>query len=874
MLTASSRLNYNTDMSYADRATINMVHDNTALTISQDVRLPIPSLGSEVIMTGANTPQEASRLEDEAKRRLLQSRRLSLVVDLDQTIIHATVDPTVAEWQQDQKNPNHGALKDVQAFQLLDDGPGMRGCWYYIKLRPGLKEFLENVSRLYELHIYTMGTRAYAQNIVKIVDPDRKIFGDRILSRDESGSLTAKSLHRLFPVDTKMVVIIDDRGDVWHWSENLVKVTPYDFFVGIGDINSSFLPKKPDLQTRPRILRLTAPKPNNDLAEGATIREPEPDVAHPLGEPSAVEGSNAGSDASTSSDTSTLDRLVSMSGGSDPATLQQQASKQDEALTAQLEDRPLLQKQKQLEAEEEAAASTSASAENSNEDVDGEEGSEHPSEPASKPHRHNLLHDDDTELKYLEQNLREVHRTFFEEYDRRLTQAQGGRLAALRGERSSKKLGLRVDDKADLELVPDIKTIMPQMKTSVLEGVVIVFSGVLPLGTDVQRSDIALWAMSFGARVSERVNRRTTHVVAGRPRTSKVRQAARREHINIVTPRWLLDSISQWQWLDEEPYLIPVDPQDRQPASGGSGGNKDEGYTHSFLSSADEADGGANGGDTDDNTDMNMDDDDPDGVRPAELEDNQPSPIEGFFNNYAWKEVDSELADFLGSDDEDESDGGESVRSTSSQTNRVSSLDVNTLKRKRSRSATPSEAGDMSASKTPSPTKGLKVPLRPASGSSSGPDSSSTPPSSPPETTTPSSSEATAAADSVRPSGSRLAKRQRQARERTTGLKTVANATDVRSSLPTPEGTGAEEEVTEGEDPGGGGENTGDGIDVDVGIDDPDNASQRGDGENKNIAADTTQAPIYEDDDDDELARELEAEMDRAEIGEEDDGIQ
>lgn len=31
------RLNYNTDISYADRATINMVHDNTALTISQDV---------------------------------------------------------------------------------------------------------------------------------------------------------------------------------------------------------------------------------------------------------------------------------------------------------------------------------------------------------------------------------------------------------------------------------------------------------------------------------------------------------------------------------------------------------------------------------------------------------------------------------------------------------------------------------------------------------------------------------------------------------------------------------------------------------------------------------------------------------------------
>jgi RNA polymerase II subunit A C-terminal domain phosphatase len=59
-----------------------------------------------------------------------------------------------------------------------------------------------------------------------------------------------------------MVVIIDDRADVWEWSPNLVKVIPCqwlavthreisrthiyfpdDFFVGIGDINSTFLPK-------------------------------------------------------------------------------------------------------------------------------------------------------------------------------------------------------------------------------------------------------------------------------------------------------------------------------------------------------------------------------------------------------------------------------------------------------------------------------------------------------------------------------------------------------------------------------------------------------------------------------------------------------
>ena len=412
------------------------------------------------------------------------------MVDLDQTVIHATVDPTVAEWQQDENNPNHDAVKDVQSFQLADEGPGARDCRYYIKLRPGLKDFLAHVSRLYELHIYTMGTRAYAQHIATIVDPDRRVFGDRILSRDESGSLTVKNLQRLFPIDTKMVVIIDDRGDVWHWSDNLIKVSPYDFFVGIGDINSSFLPKKPEIQTGPRALKLRAPKlPGADPVDDATTTESESELAAESDmspSSSAPEAPLLDVTAGTTSDVSTLDRLVSMGGGADPTVLQQRASKQDEALIAQREDRPLLQKQKQLDAEDEAAAAAAAAATaTSTGDPDEHDQAELSIEPV-RPARHNLLHDDDTELRYLERNLAELHGIFYDEYDRRLTKARGGRLAALRGEKTNKKRARR-DELGDLDLVPDIKSIMPPMKRAVLDGVVLVFSGVLPLGTDIPR---------------------------------------------------------------------------------------------------------------------------------------------------------------------------------------------------------------------------------------------------------------------------------------------------------------------------------------------------------------------------------------------------
>ncbi len=638
------RFTYNTDLLDATRATINMVHDNVSLTVSQ---------------------AEATRVEEEAKRRLLASKKLSLVVDLDQTIIHATVDPTVEEWQNDEDNPNHAAVKDVKKFKLVDDGPGARGCWYYIKLRPGLEEFLHNVSKIYELHIYTMGTRLYAQNIANIVDPDRKIFGDRILSRDESGSLTAKNLQRLFPVDTKMVVIIDDRGDVWKWSENLVKVTPYDFFVGIGDINSSFLPKKPELRTTAKVAA-AVPDPNKDLAEGATIPEP---VLKINGDGAGASSQLAGG---LSSNISALEQLVSMGGGDDPTTLQAQASQQDETLAAQLQDRPLLQKQKQLEADDEAAAAASAENDKPTESTKAEET---PSD-SGRP-RHNLLQDNDTELQYLERSLRMVHTEFFETYNQKLAGIQGGRIAQLRGAQHAKKVPVN-EKGADLMLVPDIKTIMPQMKLRVLEGVSLVFSGVVPLGTDIQNSDIALWAKSFGAQISENISKRTTHVIAARNRTAKVRQAARRRKIKIVTTQWLFDSISRWQRVNEEPYLIPVHPEDRGgPTSSlpGSSPSKDGVYfdakvDDSTILSSSEEDGGVP---TEDEADqpvptplqIRTDDilEDPEGVMPSNIDDDQ-SPVGG--TNEDWDQMKDELADFLGSDAEDNDSDNDSIASESS----------------------------------------------------------------------------------------------------------------------------------------------------------------------------------------------------------------
>lgn len=537
MLTvALRRATYNTEVMDSMRAPIQMSHDNTQLTVSKG---------------------EAARLEEDAKRRLLASRRLSLVVDLDQTIIHATVDPTVGEWKEDKENPNYEALKGVKQFQLIDDGPGMRGCWYYIKLRPGLEEFLQNVAELYELHIYTMGTRAYAQNIADIIDPTRKLFGERILSRDESGSLTAKNLQRLFPVDTKMVVIIDDRGDVWRWNPNLIKVAPYDFFVGIGDINSSFLPKKQEISATNKAIKPAKAEPKEHHVNGSTAKRGD------------------------GTDVSALEQLVTMGGGDNPSLLREQTDAQEETIMHQVEDRPLLQKQKELDAEDDSSSSSEPS-----------EASPSFDDSLDSKQRHHLLEDHDRELFLLNDRLEQVHTQFFKEYDTKRTHALKGRVADLRGEKASSK-GRDVD----LQLVPDVKEIMPRIKHQALGGVVIVFSGVLPLGTDTQNADISLWAKSFGIIIATKINNRTTHLVAGRNRTAKVREATRYPDIKIVTTQWLLDSLMSWRHVEEEPYLLPVHPDDRgEPLSP----NSREITETSYMSDdSDEATGSVGGTDDD-----------------------------------------------------------------------------------------------------------------------------------------------------------------------------------------------------------------------------------------------------------------------------------
>ncbi|PKS12330.1 hypothetical protein jhhlp_001630 [Lomentospora prolificans] len=597
-----TEIDWSSETPETSRATINMTHDNTGLTVSSNL---------------------AARVEHATQRRLLEQRKLSLVVDLDQTIIHACIEPTIGEWQSDPTNPNYEAVKDVRSFQLNDDGPrGLAsGCWYYIKMRPGLAEFLKSMADMYEMHVYTMGTRAYALNIAKIIDPDMKYFGNRVISRDENGNIVSKNLHRLFPVSTDMVAIIDDRSDVWPRNRpNLIKVTPYDFFKGIGDINSSFLPKRQDILPSP-------PKAPNG------------------GGPPTSTNATSASDTSVSKTASALDDLIGMSSGQDKALQRQQAAEQEKSLEKQIKERPLLHMQEELDKEDDMAQKTE------------EAGDSTQSSSASSAARHHVLRDDDDELTHIGQHLTDLHREFYKSYDEK-----------------------NPANKDDLSLVPDAGYILDELKGGVLRGAVIVLSGLVPLGVDVLQSELGLQIMSFGASLDTHISKRVTHLVVStqRPRTEKLRQAAKIPTIKIVNQYWLIDCLSQWKALDETPYLVEVHPSDRKRSSAKpaeeqvSDADEDEekGAETPTLTIIDESgqpqeleiDEDGDGDDEDEEDDNARRGEerlviDVDHVMPHQLEEGSTSPIDDL-KTFDWEGADDELAEFLGSDasdlDEDE----------------------------------------------------------------------------------------------------------------------------------------------------------------------------------------------------------------------------
>ncbi|KAB7498448.1 RNA polymerase II subunit A C-terminal domain phosphatase [Armadillidium nasatum] len=520
--------------------------------------------------------EEATRVGNEDIKHLLDKRKLVLLVDLDQTLIHTTNDNIPPK------------LKDVFHFQLIPNGH-----WYHTRIRPYTNSFLNNISKLYELHICTFGVREYAHCIASFLDTDRKLFGDRILSRNECLDPMSKkaNLSSLFPCGDNLVCIIDDRSDVWNFAPNVVQVMPYHFFQHTGDINAppglqkkendnskDFSPNKDKEKYSEEEEDKEQKDTVSDENEGKTSEKVESDLHLEEKEKSSSEKCNA-EDMGTNikSDLHLEEEEKSRSekcNAEDMGTniksdlhLEEEEKSKSEKCNAENMGTDIKELQEASEFEKGTETDDPDDITAIKTDVVPKETKEN-NDPCDKETIQNDschketnkyddpedsaavkntdsdtldVDDDDDYLLYLEDILKRLHAIFYKDYDQKL--------------------------KMNKEELPDLKEIVPDSRKKVLSGCHLVLSCVVPQNTALIDSKVYHIATSLGATVSSKIIAKakgkdhpdlnyTTHVVAANQHTEKVHQAKRLKNIKIVTPNWLWCCAERWEHVDERLFEL------------------------------------------------------------------------------------------------------------------------------------------------------------------------------------------------------------------------------------------------------------------------------------------------------------------------------
>ena len=131
----------------------------------------------------------------------------------------------------------------------------------------------------------------------------------------------------------------------------------------------------------------------------------------------------------------------------------EQSLTRNQSIEEQQQKRPLAKLQHDLEQMHEHRHDSDSKSESGSDDESDEED--------------NLLFDDDNELAALDKVLGNIHQGYYNLFDK---------------------------DKINK---PDLTEIIPSMKSKTLEGITVLFSGIIPLGINLDSADIVIWCRQF-----------------------------------------------------------------------------------------------------------------------------------------------------------------------------------------------------------------------------------------------------------------------------------------------------------------------------------------------------------------------------------------
>lgn len=258
----------------------------------------------------------------------------------------------------------------------------------------------------------------------------------------------------MFPCGDDLVCIIDDREDVWQGCGNLVQVKPYHFFRHTGNINAPPGLEKTDAS------RLSEPANTNEsCTNDAQNTDSKNDASRPLNE------TKQSLDSPSVKETNYEDKEDNKTENEEKET----KNEIDENTKANIEEDAESNVQSNIVKEDdkidkeitEVASSVKI-------DKDSKQ-------VTSKQESDIIDEDDDDYLLYLEDILRKIHKEFYDTLDQKNTRKS-------------------------------LRDIIPRVRSQVLKGLYLTFSGLIPTHQKLHQSRVYKVARAFGAEVTQVTN--------------------------------------------------------------------------------------------------------------------------------------------------------------------------------------------------------------------------------------------------------------------------------------------------------------------------------------------------------------------------------
>ncbi|KAJ6754178.1 SCP1-LIKE SMALL PHOSPHATASE 4-RELATED [Salix purpurea] len=188
-LEETAKVSYSDDMNSCEEAMIDSDNSSLYLAINQ--------------IRSCDQESELNIDSDQAEDFDPLRKSITLVLDLDETLVHSTLE--------------HCDDADFTFTVFFN----MKEHIVYVKQRPHLHTFLERVAEMFEVVIFTASQSIYAAQLLDILDPDRKLISRRLYREScifSDGSYT-KDL-TVLGVDLAKVAIIDNSPQVFRLQVN------------------------------------------------------------------------------------------------------------------------------------------------------------------------------------------------------------------------------------------------------------------------------------------------------------------------------------------------------------------------------------------------------------------------------------------------------------------------------------------------------------------------------------------------------------------------------------------------------------------------------------------------------------------------------